>query len=485
MAPLPFFRPKLRRDLISVAHDLLAAWDALTALLAGYLCAVVYSAVFPTHPMMEAFFGNAGRLALVGALLAPFVLHEKGGAAHQVGSVVLVISHLIPRVLSLLAILLATAFLTRTMDDLPRIWVCTWAISIGASAVLGRVLLSNNVQRLERAGVLCDRIAIIGSGPTAEILKRDLARARGRAMEIVGVFDDGMLAEGAANGRSLEALIELGKRGVLDLILVTPSLTEVRQETEARLAGIVHELKALDVQIAFCPDMGGIELHGRNLDCLGDVPIVVVANRVIRRWGLVLKEFEDKLLGLLLLIALFPLMGMISLAVWLDSPGPLIFRQRRHGWNNSEFEVFKFRTMRWEPHGLANRLRQTQRNDPRVTRIGVFLRRTSLDELPQLFNVLRGEMSLVGPRPHPVVMRTEERLCHEIAADYAHRHRVKPGITGWAQINGYRGATETAEQVRRRIALDIEYIERWSLFLDLKILVLTPIKLIFDNDNAF
>ncbi|MDQ2801979.1 MAG: exopolysaccharide biosynthesis polyprenyl glycosylphosphotransferase, partial [Pseudomonadota bacterium] len=411
----------------------------MAALLGGYLCAVVYSAVFPTHPMMQAFFGNAGRLALVGALLAPFVLYEKAGEAHQVGSVVRVVSHLAPRMLSLLAILLATAFLTRTMDDLPRIWVCMWTLSIGASAVLGRVFLSNNVQRLERAGVLRDRIAIVGSGRAAEILQRDLARAGGRATEIVGVFDDGVLAEGAGNSRTLETLIEIGKREALDLILVTPSFAEARQEADDRLARIVRELKALDVQVAFCPDMGGIELHGRSLDCLGDIPFVILTNRAIRRWGLVLKKFEDRLLGLLLLIALLPLMGMISLAVWLDGPGPLIFRQHRHGWNNSEFEVFKFRTMKWEPHGPASQLRQTRRNDSRVTRVGAFLRRTSLDELPQLFNVLRGDMSLVGPRPHPVVMRTEERLCHEIVADYAHRHRVKPGITGWAQIHGCRG----------------------------------------------
>ena len=484
---VPPLRPKLRRDLVAVAQDLLVMWDAFASLFFGYFCAVVYSAAFPARTMMDGFFSGAGRLTLVGALLAPIILHERTGAAQQAGSIVSIISRLAPRVLSLLAVLLATAFLTKTTGDLPRIWVSMWAAAIGASAVLGRALFSSNVQRLERAGLLRDRIAIIGSGGAAEILQRALARtSSGRAMEIVGVFEDGAAAdEGASSGRSLQALVELGKREVLDLILVVPSQVEARRDAEIRLAGIVRELKALDVQVAFCPDMGGIELHGRSLDRLGEVPLVILANRAIRRWGLVLKAFEDKLLGLLLLLALLPLMGVISLAVRLDSPGPLIFRQRRHGWNNSEFEIFKFRTMRWEPQEPADGMRQTKRNDLRVTRVGAFLRRTSLDELPQLFNVLRGDMSLVGPRPHPVVMRTEERLCREIVADYAHRHRVKPGITGWAQINGCRGATETAEQVRRRTAFDIEYVEKWSLALDLKILALTPVKLIFDGDNAF
>ena len=493
-------RPRMRRALILVAHDLIAVWDALTVLLTGYLCAVAYSLAFPDRPMMRVFFGDGGQLALVGALLAPFVLRgaQVGTAGGQPGTAVGIVSRLAPRVLSLLALLLATAFLTRTMDDIPRRWIIPWGLTIGVSALAGRMFLASNVRRLERAGVLRDRVAILGSGQAAAALQRHLAEVRGPALEVVGVCDAGALDQGALDhgaldegvrageaSRTLAALVELGKRESLDLVLVAPSLAGRRERAEDRLAGIVRELKALDVQIAFCPDMGGIELRGRSLDRLGEVPLVVLTNRAIRHWGLVLKEIEDKALGVLLLAALLPLMGLIALAVRLDSPGPVIFRQRRHGWNNGEFEVFKFRTMTWEPRGPADRLQQTRRHDARVTRVGAFLRRTSLDELPQLINVLRGEMSLVGPRPHPVVMRTEERLGHEIVAEYAHRHRVKPGITGWAQIHGCRGATDTAEQVRRRVTFDIEYVENWSVFLDLKILALTPVNLVFDSGNAF
>jgi polysaccharide biosynthesis protein PslA len=178
-------------------------------------------------------------------------------------------------------------------------------------------------------------------------------------------------------------------------------------------------------------------------------------------------------------------MASIAIAIKIDSPGPAFFRQRRHGLNNTEFEIYKFRTMIWHGDHSATGCHQTQRNDPRVTRVGRFLRRFSLDELPQLLNVLRGEMSLVGPRPHPTVMRTENRANEEIVALYSHRHRVKPGLTGWAQINGYRGATHTADQVMRRVEHDLLYIDKWSIFFDLKILILTPIRMILDSDGAF
>ena len=195
---------------------------------------------------------------------------------------------------------------------------------------------------------------------------------------------------------------------------------------------------------------------------------------------------EDWLLGGLIILLLSPLLAVVALLVRIDSPGPILFKQRRHAANNREFFIYKFRTMRWQPEvqSGAEALIQTARDDNRITRLGSFLRKTSIDELPQLFNVLRGEMSLVGPRPHAVNMRTEERLGHEIVDTYAHRHRVKPGITGWSQVNGSRGATNTVEQLRRRVELDIYYVENWSLYLDLKILAMTFVTVLWGR-NAF
>jgi exopolysaccharide biosynthesis polyprenyl glycosylphosphotransferase len=196
-----------------------------------------------------------------------------------------------------------------------------------------------------------------------------------------------------------------------------------------------------------------------------------------------MKLAEDKLLAGLALIALAPMLGLVALAIKLDSPGPVFFRQKRHGFNNTEFEVYKFRSMKVEQGDLTG-ARQTARNDSRITKLGAFLRASSIDELPQLLNVLNGDMSIVGPRPHPIGMRTANKLCDEIIEEYAHRHRVKPGITGWAQVNGLRGATETAAQLQRRVELDLYYIDNWSVLFDLKIMFLTVIA-VLRRENAF
>lgn len=207
---------------------------------------------------------------------------------------------------------------------------------------------------------------------------------------------------------------------------------------------------------------------------VGDwLPVTVLADRPIRRWSSVFKSGSDFVLAGVILLLLLPVLAIIAVAIRLDSPGPILFTQRRHGLNNSEFDIFKFRTMRATPAHPAAALQQTARGDSRVTRVGRFLRKWSLDELPQVLNVLRGDMALVGPRPHAVNMRTEQRLGHEITDAYPHRHRVKPGITGWSQVNGARGATDTVAQLQRRITLDLFYIDNWSPLLDLRILTQT------------
>jgi lipopolysaccharide/colanic/teichoic acid biosynthesis glycosyltransferase len=195
------------------------------------------------------------------------------------------------------------------------------------------------------------------------------------------------------------------------------------------------------------------------------------------------KATLDRLLACLLVVLLSPVLALIGLAVRLDSPGPVLFRQTRVGLHNQPFTCLKFRSMRWEP-APRDAIQQTRRDDDRITAVGRFLRRTSLDELPQLFNVLRGEMSLVGPRPHAPTMRTEGKLCEEIAAEYNLRHLVKPGITGLAQVRGCRGATETIAQLHQRLDHDLEYVQSACLTLDLKILLLTPV-CVLSGRNAF
>ena len=247
----------------------------------------------------------------------------------------------------------------------------------------------------------------------------------------------------------------------------------------------MQRLKVLSVPIGLCPQHVGLTVPYHAVDFVGDsVPVSLLADRPIKHWNAVIKAAEDYILGGIITLMLLPVLALIALAIKFDSPGPIIFKQRRHAFNNDEFEIYKFRTMRWSPAAATGELKQTARNDSRITRLGRFLRSTSLDELPQLFNVLQGGMSLVGPRPHAVNMRTEAQLGHEITNVYVQRHRVKPGMTGWSQVNGARGATDTTAQLRRRVELDLYYIENWSLLLDLKILVLTC-REVFKRTNAY
>ena len=207
-------------------------------------------------------------------------------------------------------------------------------------------------------------------------------------------------------------------------------------------------------------------------DRLLDMPLAHLSG--VRRGALQagLKRTVDVAFSIAALIVLAPALAAISVAIRLDSPGPILFKQRRHGYMNEEVLVWKFRSMRAEASDYAA-IRQVSAGDDRVTRVGRFLRRTSLDELPQLWNVIRGEMSLVGPRPHAIGMLTGGAEASQLVATYAHRHRMKPGLTGWAAVNGSRGPVDTPEAVRRRVSLDLEYVERQSLWLDLSIMART------------
>lgn len=201
-------------------------------------------------------------------------------------------------------------------------------------------------------------------------------------------------------------------------------------------------------------------------------------------WRGVAKFVQDRLLASILVVLCAPLFALIAIAIRLDSPGPVFFRQARRGLNNSVFSIFKFRTMYFNAPDAAG-VGQATRNDARITRVGRFLRRTSLDELPQLLNVLQGDMSLVGPRPHPPGTKAEGILFEQAVANYMERYRVKPGITGWAQVNGWRGETETTRKLLVRVRYDIDYIEKWSVWFDLYILGITPLALIFRSQNAY
>jgi Undecaprenyl-phosphate glucose phosphotransferase len=334
-------------------------------------------------------------------------------------------------------------------------------------------------------GTPARRAAVVG---TTEICADFLSRFRHRpdpTVEIVGVIEH----EGVLDSREMEfhghpiiggidTLLGLIRRDQVDLVLVALPWCNP-EHTRAT----VTRIATAPVDVFMVPGLDGFAFCDRPAMTCAGVPLLLASRRPLDGWQAVVKRGEDLVLASLLLLLTAPAMIAISIAVKLTSRGPIFFRQPRMGFNNQVIEVLKFRTM-YEHLSDKGAAQQTARNDKRVTRVGAFLRRASLDELPQLLNVVRGDMSLVGPRPH-ALETTAGGLPLDVAApEYASRHRVKPGITGWAQVNGHRGALDSVEKIVNRVNHDLYYIENWSLCLDLKILLKTAVLMVID-ENAF
>jgi Undecaprenyl-phosphate glucose phosphotransferase len=471
---LPYRHSRLlRRDLMTLASDLLPPADFVCFLFAGLIGTLLYGLLAPNVPLAAIVTVGRGNVALIGAVLAPFVLYDRDFATVVASrQVIAAIGAFVWRFALIAVAAIAVGVASRVFDTLPPSWVVLWLATSFVLTALVRVVVGGQVRALRRKGAFTESVAIVGAGAVADRLNRHLRDSKADRIELLGIF--GEIPVGAPGSStwpvgSIDDLVELSKRRTVDWILVALPAAD-----EQDLGAIVQRLEVLSIPIALCPANVGLRRSGEMVDYTGSgMPVMLLADRPIKRWNAVLKSAEDALLSRILILLLLPLLGLIALAIKLDSPGPVIFKQRRHAFNNSEFDIYKFRTMRFSEEVVGDGLQQTGRFDRRVTRIGQFLRSTSLDELPQLFNVVKGEMSLVGPRPHAVNMRTEDRLGSEITGKYAQRHRVKPGMTGWSQVNGARGATTTMAQLRRRVVLDLMYIDNWSLWLDLKILVLT------------
>ncbi len=384
-------------------------------------------------------------------------------------------------------ILLAVGFLAKSSDAYSRVWSAVWFVMAWTGLVGGRVALYILSRRWIEEGRLILNVVVVGLSPTARRLLEYFAADPDPGVRVIGLFDDGD-TQGAApkprhyGGRpvlgDLDALIRFARTTPIDTVVIT-----LPPDEDEQLLAIMDKLKMLPVDVRLCPGLAGFHLPGAGVSYLGGLPLLNVANRPLSDWQSIAKQIEDRVAAALILAMISPLLLLIAALIVLDSPGPVFFRQKRHGFNNQLIDVFKFRTMYHEMRD-ENADRLTQRDDPRITKVGAFLRKYSLDELPQFFNVLRGEMSIVGPRPHALSAKAAGKLYDEAVHDYAARHRVKPGITGWAQVNGWRGETETLEQIRKRVEHDLIYIDNWSLWFDVKIIFMTIFGG-FTGKNAF
>lgn len=359
-----------------------------------------------------------------------------------------------------------------------------WLASAVALMSIARFALARLLGKLTDAGRLVRRTVIVGGGPDAEHLIATLESGNHKELAILGVFDD-RLDERSADSTAgypklgtIDQLPTYARAAGVDLVVVT-----VPMAAEQRLMQILKILFTLPVDIRISALNSKLRLSSNAYSYLGRVPMLAFMDRPLTDWDRVIKNMEDRVLATLILILAAPVMALVALAIRLDSKGPILFKQRRYGFDNELIEVFKFRSMYTEQSDAAASKLVTK-DDPRVTPVGRFIRKTSLDELPQLLNVIMGEMSLVGPRPHATEAKASSDLYQTVVGEYFARHRMKPGVTGWAQINGWRGETDTHEKIQRRVEADLYYIDNWSLLFDVYIIAVTPFVLI-TGKNAY
>jgi Undecaprenyl-phosphate glucose phosphotransferase len=382
-------------------------------------------------------------------------------------------------------IAIGASFFAKAGEMYSRVWLSSYYVAGIIVLVASRKMLYYAVRRWTREGRLTRRTVIVGGGDPGARVIEELRRQKDSGVEIVGLFDDrgndrsSALCAGEHKLGTVDDLVEFGRLTRVDLVIFSLPIS-----AEGRILQMLKKLWVLPLDIRLAAHTNKLQFRPRSYSYIGNVPVIDVFDRPIADWDVVMKWLFDKIIGGLLLLASLPVLAIVAIAIKLDSRGPVFFRQKRYGFNNDLIEVYKFRSM-YVDKADASASKLVTKDDPRVTRVGRFIRKASLDELPQLFNVVfKGNLSLVGPRPHAVNAKAEARLYAEAVDGYFARHRVKPGITGWAQINGWRGETDTHEKIQKRVEHDLYYIENWSVLLDLFILFRTPVSLL-QTENAY
>lgn len=377
--------------------------------------------------------------------------------------------------------LLALAFLTKTSALFSRTGITLWWIVLPIILVAIRMLVRLALRFIRRHGANVRTVAVVGDNPIGHRLLQHFRGMPWAGLVVKGIycekfnsFSNGEVSQAGYAVGNLNDLMQEVHAGEIDHVyLAIPS------GNAFQLKEMVEKLADTTASVYVVPDLFISELmHARWLD-FGGMPVISVYETPFQGAHSWVKRIEDVVLASCILLLISPLMLSIAMMIKSTSPGPVLFRQRRYGLNGAVVQVWKFRSMTVCEDG--DQVRQAQKNDTRVTPLGAFLRRSSLDELPQFFNVLQGTMSVVGPRPHAVAHNEQYR---KMINGYMLRHKVKPGITGWAQVNGWRGETDTVEKMQKRIEFDLEYIQNWSLWLDLKIVFLTVFRG-FAGKNAY
>jgi Undecaprenyl-phosphate glucose phosphotransferase len=377
------------------------------------------------------------------------------------------------------------SYVARLHNASLEIWFAAFFCSGVAALVIKQLLLRALVRQWAKDGRLDRRTIVVGADENGARLITALKAQEQCKFDILGVFDDRSdsrsqaICAGVPNLGKVDDILEFARRTRIDLVLFALPIS-----AEKRILQMLKKLWVLPVDIHLAAHAGDLHFRPPSYSYLGKLATLHMSGRPLTDWDMLIKCGLDRVAGALILLLAAPVMALIAIAIKLDSPGPILFRQKRFGFNNEQIDVLKFRSLyHHQADPLASRV--VAKNDPRVTHVGRFIRKTSLDELPQLFNVVfKGNLSLVGPRPHAIRGKFENRLFDDTVDGYFARHRVKPGITGWAQINGWRGEIDREEKIQKRVEFDFYYIENWSVLFDLYILCRTPLALL-KTENAY
>ena len=422
--------------------------------------------------------------ALGGFLTICFIQAMDGYQISSLRNLLTQMSKVISGFILALTFVLLVTFFTKTANEFSRVWFGLWLVFGTGYLLLVRVAVSFYVKKLTHEGRLERRAVIVGGGEPAAELIRSLEAQVDNDIRICGIFDDRKddrspaIVAGYPKLGDVKELVEFGRMARIDTLIVSLPLS-----AENRVLQLLKRLWVLPLDIRLSAHTNKLRFRPRSYSYEGSVPFLDIFDKPIADWDAVTKRAFDLFFSVTALIFLFPVMVATAIAIKLESKGPVFFRQKRYGFNNQVVNIWKFRSMY---HEMADADAKTvvTKGDPRVSRVGRFIRKTSIDELPQLFNVLTGKLSLVGPRPHAVNAHTKNQLWDEVVDGYFARHKVKPGVTGWAQINGWRGEIDNEEKIKKRVSCDLYYIENWSLMLDFYILFITPAKLL-NTDNAY
>ena len=449
--------------------------DGLAIILAAYICYLLYfsSLTGLAHPDQTSY------LAAVTVAIGIWTLSSAWFGVYEIAEVnnnILKVHSAFTGWLFTILVLVFFGFVFKVAHYYSRGWCFAWFGGTLVGFVLFRLGLWLVAKNLSKHGLMGIKVAICGEGKMAEDLLQDLElKKRAGNVQTIGFFspDSLMHTENMNQPEGLQDLLRQCRRGQINTVIVAIPWTKARQ-----IMHVLEELRKFPIDIRMMFDSDIFPAMGYTATTVAGIPMLNVEDRPQKNWEAFGKRALDIFVSLGILIALAIPMSIIAILVKLDSKGSVLFRQKRFGFNNKPIKVLKFRSMH-QDLGDQTGAQRTVENDPRVTRIGKYLRRYSLDELPQFINVLMGNMSIVGPRAHAVKMRVGERYYHHVFSDYVSRHRVRPGITGWAQVNGLRGEVDTIEKAKQRLEFDLYYIKNWSVLFDIWIIIKTAYVVVF------